>query len=245
MHPVSQATIRNCILSRLPARDFELLRPKLSPISLAVRQRLELPNRPIENIVFIEHGIVSVVARGLGDDTIEIGVIGREGMTGLPVVMGTDRSPHETYVQAAGGGWSITADDLRGEMQKSRPLAELCRFSTQAFFVQTACTALANGRATIDTRLARWLLMAQDRMDSAELVLTHDFLAIMLGVRRSGVTSALGLLVKQNLIVQIRGKIVIRDREGLIKKANGFFGAPEREHLRLFGNGNALLRRTA
>ncbi len=245
MHPISQATIRNCILSHLPACDFERLKPKLSPISLAVRQRLELPNRPIENIVFIEHGIVSVVARGLGDDTIEIGLIGREGMTGLPVVMGTDRSPHDTYVQAAGGGWSITADDLRGEMHESAPLAQLCRFSTQAFFIQTACTALANGRATIDTRLARWLLMAQDRMDSAELVLTHDFLAVMLGVRRSGVTSALGLLVKQNLIAQIRGKIVVRDRDGLIKIADRFFGVPEREHLRLFGNDNAAQRRTA
>ncbi len=245
MHPVSQVIVRNCILSRLPDHDFLRIRPKLSWSSLAVRQHLELPNRPIESIVFVEHGVVSVVARGVGDDNIEIGLIGREGITGLPVIMGTDRSPNDTFVQVAGGGWTMSAADLRNEMQHSAALAQLCRFSAQAFYVQTAHTALANGRATIDQRLARWLLMAQDRMESPELALTHDFLATMLGVRRSGVTMAVGLLGKRNLVEQMRGSIVIRDREGLIKVADGFYGVPEREHLRLCGADPAATRRTA
>lgn len=240
MHPGSQTTIRNCILSRLTGVDFDHIKPKLTWIDLVVRQRMEHPNRPIEQIVFVEHGIVSVVAKGLGDDVIEIGLIGREGMTGLPIIMGTDRSPNDTYVQATGGGWAMTAGDLSSEMQQSSAFSQLCHFSAHAFFVQTAHTALANGRATIDQRLARWLLMAQDRMESSELVLTHDFLATMLGVRRSGVTTALGLLGKQDLVEQIRGKIIVLDREGLIKIADGFFGVPEREHFRLFGTDPAV-----
>ena len=245
MHPVSQVKVRNCILSRLSDPDFLRIRPKLSWTSLAIRQHVELPNRSIERIVFVEYGVVSVVARGIGDDNIEIGLIGREGMTGLPVIMGTDRSPNDTFVQVAGGGWSMTAADLRNEMQNSAALAQLCRFSAQAFYVQTAHTALANGRATIDQRLARWLLMAQDRMESPELALTHDFLATMLGVRRSGVTMAVGLLGKRNLVEQMRGSIIIRDREGLITVADGFYGVPEREHLRLYGADPGATRRIA
>lgn len=245
MPSISQADTRNAILSRLTPDAFQLIAPKLTWLDLPVRFSLERSNRAIACAVFVEHGIVSVVVRGTGDNLIEIGLIGREGMTGIPLVLGTGCSPNDAYVQAAGGGWSISAADLQGAMTGSLQFLRLCQASAHAFFVQTAHTALANGRGTIDQRLARWLLMAQDRMESADLSLTHEFLATMLGVRRPGVTSALGLLVKKNLIEQVRGKIAIRNRDGLLTIAGGFYGVPEGEHLRLFGADSSVSRRVA
>jgi hypothetical protein len=154
----------NRILARLSADDFGLLRPHLDAVDLPVRKQLENRNKAIENVYFIEHGFASVVANGTGR-SIEVGLIGREGMTGLAVVMGTDRSPHDTYMQAAGDGQRISSAKLRGAMERSSALHRSFLHYGHAF-VQTAQTALANGRSKIDERLARWLLMAQDRLDS-------------------------------------------------------------------------------
>ena len=142
---------------------------------------------------FIEAGIASVVANGSGKQ-IEIGLIGREGMTGLGVVMGNDRSPYDTYMQVAGRGLGINASKLREADERSTALHRLIMKYTDAFLVQTAQTALANGRSKIEERLARWLLMAPDRLESDELPLTHEFLALMLGTQRPGVTIALHAL---------------------------------------------------
>ena len=224
----------NRILSRLSQEEFGLLRPHLEAAELPVRKQLESRNKPIEAVYFIEHGFASVVANGTGR-SIEVGIIGREGMTGLSVIMGTDRSPHETYMQVGGDGQRMSSAKLGQAVQESPALhRHLLRYG-HAFVVQTAQTALANGRSKIEERLARWLLMANDRLDGDEVPLTHEFLSVMLGVRRPGVTVALDVLEKEGLIHAKRRAIAIVDRAGLRKISNGAYGAPEAEFKRLFG----------
>jgi CRP-like cAMP-binding protein len=230
----STARSANRLLSRLSPEEFGLLRPHLEAVELPVRKQLESRNKPIEAVYFIEHGIASVVANGSGRP-IEVGIIGREGMTGLPLVMGTDRSPHETYMQVAGDGQRMSSANLGQAVEQSPALhRHLLRYG-HAFVVQTAQTALANGRSKLEERLARWLLMANDRLDGDQVPLTHEFLSVMLGVRRPGVTTALDLLEKEGLVQAKRRAIAILDRAGLRKVSNGAYGAPEAEFKRLFG----------
>jgi CRP-like cAMP-binding protein len=219
----------NHILSRLPLKQFALLSPYLSNVVLPVRTQLEDRNKRIENIYFIECGFASVVAvaTGPGLRSIEVGMIGREGMTGLAVVLGDECSPHETYIQAAGEGQRISADNLRRAIRQSADLhGALLRYA-HAFHIQTTRTNLVNGRSKIEERLARWLLMADDRIDGNVLPLTHEFLSIMLGVRRAGVTVAVQALEASGFITSKRGFITIIDRPGLIENSDGTYVPPE------------------
>ncbi|HEY5046393.1 MAG TPA: Crp/Fnr family transcriptional regulator [Rhizomicrobium sp.] len=223
----------NGILSRLSRPDCLLLEPHLEKVRLPLGKRLERPGRRIEHIYFLQRGIASVVADGPDERGIEVGLIGREGMTGLAVVMDSDRSPYETFVQIEGEALCMPASNLRKRIEESPTLrASFLRYG-HSFVVQLASTALANGRSKIEERLARWLLMAHDRIDGDEIALTHELLALMLGVRRPGVSDALKLLEKRGLIQMDRRAIVISDREGL-KKVSRAYGAPEAEYQRLF-----------
>ncbi len=156
-------------------------------------------------------------------------------MTGIAIVMGDDQSPNETFVQLAGAGHVISAEHLRSALDSSPSLRLTLLRYAHTFVVQTAQTALANGRAKIDERLARWLLMASDRIEGPDLALTHEFLSVMLGVRRPGVTDALHRLEGDRLIRAKRSSITIRDRAGLERVANGSYGVSERDYERLFG----------
>jgi CRP-like cAMP-binding protein len=224
----------NRILSRISASDLASLAPYLKRVDLPLRKQLETRNRPIDFVYFPESGFASVVANGTGR-SIEVGLIGREGVTGLAVVMGADRTPHDTFIQAAGTGLRITAARFRHALANGPTLQRRCLHYAHAFGVQTTYTAIANGRSKIEERLARWLLMARDRVEADDLTLTHEFLSLMLGVRRPGVTVAMNLLVKQGLIKAHRGIITIINREGLEKTSNGAYGVPEAEFQRLFG----------
>src|SRR3954453_21519609 len=187
-HP-QQTSVRNRLLSALPPDDFGLLQPYLEPTSLELRQWLSETKQPISHIYFPEQSIVSILA-DTSQGRIEVGMIGPEGMAGLPVVHGIERSPHGCLVQAAGQALRITAQNLRTAMRHSPALhARLLRYA-HARMVQTAQTAYANAGFTIEARLARWVLMTDDRLEGDELPLTHDFLSMMLGVRRPGVTLA-------------------------------------------------------
>ena len=225
----------NHLLLSLSAADFALLQPDLETVTLALRLRLELPNKPIAHVYFPESGIVSVVALTHSREQIEAGFFGWEGMSGLPVVMGDDRSPHAMYVQLAGHGQRIAAAPIREAMRKSTSMQLCFLHFAQAFMTQTAHTTLANGRAKVEERLARWILMAHDRAEGDGLSFTHELLAIMLGVRRAGVTVALRLLETRALIGTKRSLIVVEDRVGLEKVANGFYGISEAECTRLTG----------
>ncbi len=227
---------RNRILSGLDPHDINLLRPHLTEVTLSFRQRLETPNRPIEHVYFIEDGLVSIIATTRpGPRQAEVGLVGFEGMTGLAVVTGAEQSPNDTVMQSDGRAQVISAAVLRDLLDRSSSMLKRLMLYSFLFQVQTAQTVLANAEGSIEERLARWLLMAHDRLESDELKLTHETLALMLGVRRPGVTIALQRLEARNLILTRRGSVVINDRPGMIAIAQGFYGTPEAEYERLFG----------
>ena len=233
--PGKHSPSRNRLLSVLSDDDFALLQPHLRPVTLPLLYDLERPNRKIEMVYFMEAGIASIVAVQSDGIRVEVGLVGREGMSGVAVVLGGAQSPHSTYIQVAGEGQRIKASELRNAQNASPSLRDLLLKFAQVFMVQTAHTAIANARAHIDQRLARWVLMAHDRTDDKTIPLTHEFLSLMLGVRRAGVTEALQTLRRQKLIDTGRNQIVVRNRKGLERKAGSSYGAPEKEYRRLIG----------
>jgi CRP-like cAMP-binding protein len=215
----------NKLLARLSRADARLLEPHLEAVDLPLRKQLQARNKRVEQVYFIDSGIASVVANG--EQAIEVGMIGREGMSGVSVLLGDgERVPHETYMQVAGAGQRVSASALRDAIAVSNTLHPLLLRYVHSFMTQTTQTALANGRSKIEERLARWLLMADDRIDGNELPLTHEFLAIMLGVRRSGVTVALQELERKGMVAHKRSVITIVDREGLEHGSNGTYSPP-------------------
>jgi len=215
----------NALLTRLSRADLGLLEPHLEAVELPTRMQLQARNKRIEHVFFLDSGIASVVADG--PRPIEVGMIGREGMTGLSVLLGSsERAPHETFMQIAGRGRRLSAANLRRALAVSRSLHQALLHHVHAFLAQTAQTALANGRSKLEERLARWLLLAHDRIDGDELPITHEFLAVMLGVRRSGVTVALQELERRGLIAHRRALITVLDREGLEESCGGTYAPP-------------------
>ena len=175
------------------------------------------------------------MVNGTRDRDLDIGLIGREGVTGLPVIMGTDSWPHRTLMLTAGGGRRIPAVSLISAMKRSATLHQTLLKYCHAFLIQSAQTALSNGVRKIEPRLARKLCMAHDRTDGDELVLTHQLLALMLGARRPVVTLAVDRLAKAGLIKVGRGRIFILNRTRLEKRADHTYGRAEAEFDRLFG----------
>ncbi|HEY3792885.1 MAG TPA: Crp/Fnr family transcriptional regulator [Bradyrhizobium sp.] len=212
-----------------------MLQPHLRFLVVAVRHEMERPNRRIDTVYFMEAGIASVVAVQTDKTQVEVGLIGSEGMSGTAVVLGGDQSPHSTYIQVAGEAHSIKADELRKAMRASGSLQSVLLKYVQVFMVQTTHTAISNARSHIGRRLARWILMAHDRTGDTTLPLTHEFLSLMLSVRRPGVTEALQSLRRQQLIESGRNKIIILNRNGIEKLAGHSYGVPEKEYRRLIG----------
>jgi CRP-like cAMP-binding protein len=215
----------NHILKQLSAADFRLLELHLRHEPLPVRKQLQARNARTSQVYFLESGIASVVANG--EDAIEVGIIGREGMTGISLALGSDdRAPHETFMQIAGSGFALGAAELREAIRQSITLHHVLLRYVHTFLIQATQTALANGRSKMEERLSRWLLLAHDRIDGDELALTHEFLGMMLGVQRSGVTIAVQELERRGLIGTKRGLIIILNRAGLKKNSNGTYIDP-------------------
>jgi CRP-like cAMP-binding protein len=230
-----RAGMRNKLVALMGAQDWDLLAPYLESVNLKERQVIEVPGKPITHLHFIETGVVSVVAVNAEDHRIEVGVIGNEGITGVPLVMGDTKAQHSAYMQIPGSGYRILAGPFTDALRKSPSLQSLMLKSAQAFMIQTAHTALANGRAKLEERLARWLLMAHDRMDTDAVPLTHEFLAVMLGVRRAGVTVALHSFEQRGFVAMRRGQLTLINRAGIEQVAGSFYGMPEAELKRLMG----------
>ncbi len=231
---ISRTNTNNRLLKALSDADLALLAPCLTAEPLAVRKTLEAPHKPIQTIYFMTHGIASVVATAEKNVQVEVGLIGCEGVTGLAVILGSDRTPHHTYIQMEGAGFGMRAADLLRAMDESATLRRLLLRYAQAFTIQATHTAAANARATIEARLARWILMAHDRVPGNEMRLTHEFLAVMLGVRRAGVSETIQALTRRGVIRSPKsGLIVMVDREALKGIAGTFYGVPEREYDRL------------
>ena len=226
---------RNHLLSVLPESDRTLLGPVVEAVPLKVRQVLHRTGEPISHVYFVESGLISIVGSNTGGRRIEVGMVGFEGMAGVDVVLRSDRSSSEALVQSAGSAWRIASPTLRELMAESRSLSDtLLRFA-HVFMIQSNQTAIAAGCGKIEERLARGLLMWHDRIRDDELFVTHEFLALLLGVRRQGVTVALHELEGKRLIKSTRNMVRILDRAGLQREANGFYGIPEEAYARALG----------
>ena len=225
---------RNKLLLALSKKDLAALAPHLEPMEFGRYSVFEQPGEPIRHLYFIESGVASVVADNVSTRPGEVGVIGREGLTGIPVLLGADRSPHKTYGQIPGAAQRIGAPRMQA-LIAARPSLHffLLKFA-HVFMVQAAQTALSYARTGVEARLARWLLMAHDRVQNDSISLTHEFLSIMLGVRRAGVTDALHALEGRGLISAGRSPIVLHNRAGLQRVAGRTYGIAEAEYRRLF-----------
>jgi CRP-like cAMP-binding protein len=212
----------NKLLACLSRADSGLLAPHLCIVELPFGTQLQASNKRVTQVYFLDSGIASIVAKN--GRPIEVGMIGREGMTGITLLLDSnDPVPHEIYMQVAGRGQRLSASALRKAISESDTLHRVLLRNVHKFLAQITQTAMANGRNKIEERLARWLLMAHDRTDGDDLVLTHEILAVMLGVQRPGVTTAMRELVGKGLISHRRALVTIIDRQGLEETANGSY----------------------
>jgi len=212
MNPPKQ-TYKNRILAALPKAEINRLAPHLSPVTL--KQQASLLDGKATHGYFLEQGIASVVVAVGNGDTVEVGIIGIDGIVGFPILLGTEGSPGRTFMQIEGSGFRIKAETLKREFEHPGKLRQSLQRYMQAFFVQTAQTAACNRLHGIEERLARWLSACRDRMESDQLLLTHEFLGQMLGAPRTTVTLAAGLLHRAGLIDYKRGVVTVRNRKAL------------------------------
>ena len=226
----------NRLLALLPRSDYERLRPHLEPVSLKNRQSLYRANKPIGFVYFIETGVGSLVNTMANGDSSEVGTIGNEGIVGLPVVLDDERAPTSVYVQVPGAGLRLKASLFKKEMARSASLRTVMHHYTHAFFNQVAQSAACNQLHSLEQRCSRWLLMTHDRMGSNSFLLTQEFLAMMLGVQRTGVTAAASALQRAGLISYKRGNVAILDRRGLERRSCECYGISKAEFDRLLGN---------
>jgi CRP-like cAMP-binding protein len=232
---ISPAAPRNGLLAALPAADLARLRPQLEVVEVPLRAVLHRPNEPIDAVYFPERGWISLVAMLESGDAAEVGIVGPEGVLGLPVFHTTDRSPFEAMSQGGCTALRLEARAFTEEVERSAALRRLLLRYSQAYTVQVAWTAACNGRHPIGQRLARWMLMAHDRSEGADFPMTHEFLSMMLGVRRAGVSVTAGTLQKAGLIRYERGRMSVIDRPGLEAVACECHVNMRREFRRLLG----------
>jgi CRP-like cAMP-binding protein len=225
----------NRLLSLLPPADYARLRPHLEPVALAYRQSLYRAHRPIGFVYFIETGVGSLVNTMANGDAAEVGTIGNEGMVGLPLLLEDERAPTAVYVQVPGTGLRMTASLFRKHLARSASMRTVMLRYAHAFFNQVAQSAACNQFHSLEQRCSRWLLMTHDRMQSDEFLLTQEFLAMMLGVQRTGVTVAAGALQRAGLIRYSRGHVAILDRRGLERRACECYRISKLEFDRLLG----------
>lgn len=209
----------NRILSAAPTEEYERLLPRLEYVELHRGDVLHEAGEQIPHVYFPYSGTISVTVPMQDGEQTEVGVVGREGMLGLPLVLGTDTAPLRAFSQVSGGAMRMRAADFREEVGRRAGLYDLLLRYAQTFFVQTAVTAACNRLHPLEGRLPKWLLMTRDLAESDRLDLTHEFVGVMLGVRRAGVTEALGALRSEGLIEHSRGQITILDVERLGRKS--------------------------
>lgn len=231
MQPIDRRSVKNRLLSALPDGEFEALKPHLRPRTLPLREVLVEPGQPIDAVYFPQSGLVSLVSPT--DVETEVGIVGFEGFVGTSVFLDVGCMPLKAAGQISGEGFSLPTAVLQAQLATSSTLRSLLARYTHAFMMQAASTAYANAHFTVEQRLARWLLMTHDRLDRDELDLTHEFIAVMLCVRRPGVTVATHVLEGHGAIRAKRSRIIILDREKLIALAGDSYGFAEAEYERV------------
>jgi len=209
----------NRILDALQPQDFERLRRHLEPQALVLREEIERAGEELRHVLFPTSGMVSVVH--LTDDgaSVEVGLIGNEGVTGLFGLLGADRSMHELIVQGTGAGLRVELGVMREELEVNPDFRRLIFRFARLVIANTSQLAVCNGRHSVDERCARWLLMASDCVNASHFPITHEFLSMMLGVRRQGVSVAAARLQKAGAIQYRHGHITVLDRGRLERGA--------------------------
>lgn len=231
--PVTLLRARNIILSQLPAEEYAALAKHLVPVELPLEKRLSEPNLPIEFVYFPNSGLISTDAVTMKGEQVEVGVIGREGFSGLPALLDQPQMSHSVIIQGMGEGFRIRSSVLRAEFLKGGMLQKLVHAFAYLQLVQITQSVLCNRMHEVEARLARWLLTSADRMESEFLHLTQEFLSQMLGVQRSTVTVAAGELQRNGLIGYSRGRIHILDRAGLAARTCECYGIVNASYDRL------------
>src|ERR1043165_877339 len=210
-----RAPAANRLLAALPKSEYQRLLPELEQVTMPFEEVLYEPGDRIRHVYFPEDSIVSLLAEVADRSTLEVGIVGNEGMAGISVFMGVDASPPRAVTQAAGTAMRMKASALRRESGGTGSLYRLLHRYAHSLLTQVSRAAVCNRFHVVDARLARWLLMSGDRLGTDEFRLTQDFSSNMLGVRREGVSKAASLLQKGELINYSRGRIRILDRAGL------------------------------
>lgn len=206
---------RNRLLSSLPPAELDALRPCLEPCSMKPRRVLHHDRAPMEHVYFVESGLVSVLAQIDERKAVEVWLIGREGLSGIPIVLGGSVSPHRRVVQLGGTALRMAAADVHAAMRDLPVFSVTMLRYVQLALAQTSQIGACNGAHAIRQRLARWLLTAQDRVGHDVLPLTHDMLARLLGVRRATITECIAVLDTERVLSTRRGRLEILDRERL------------------------------
>jgi CRP-like cAMP-binding protein len=232
--PKIQNLFRNRILASLPAPDAAHITPHLSARTFKRNQTLHDPGQMIETIYFLEDGVCSIVVTMEDGTTVEVGIIGREGLVGMAALLGAGHSPCRNLIQIAGSGYAIKAKTFAEHCHNgSSQLRLLLQRGVQGLVAQIAQTAACNRLHVLEERLARWLLMCHDLVQVDDLPMTHESLAMKLGTRRASVTEAVGMLQKAGLIEHSRGRVRIVDRKGLEKAACECYSVIQNEYVRL------------
>jgi CRP-like cAMP-binding protein len=222
------------VLAKLAAEDWAAISEHLEPIELPFKSSLGQGGEPIEFVYFPASSIASIVASS-EQEQVEVGLFGRDGFSSVEAVLGSVRSVHTSFMQVADAGHRIAYPHLVGLLVKRSSLYPQLLPFVHALYAQTGFTALSNAVHMVDERLARWLLMCHDRSEGDEMPLTHEFLSVMLAVRRSSVTSAIHVLEGNHFISAERGYITIRRREAMEEFASAAYGQAEQEYSRLIG----------
>jgi CRP-like cAMP-binding protein len=231
----AHAAESNRLLASLPVDEYEWLLPQLVPVRLRLKEVLIEAHQPIGHVHFVREGVCSMIATEQEGGDVEVGTIGCEGLVGLPLLFDAESSPYGTIVQVQGDAWRLGAGAFRRALQERPILHRRCLRFAQYFADQMAQSVACNRLHTLEERCARWLLMTHDRVHGDVFELTHEFLAVMLGVRRAGVTVAMGTLQSAGLVTYSRGRVSILDRAGLEASACGCYAITRASYDRLLG----------
>lgn len=213
--PQSQDSCGNRLLATLPAEEYNRLLPNLEPVTFELGDVVYQSGGHIDYIYFLTDCIVSLLYTMENGMSAEIGVVGNEGVIGIALFMGGDTMPNRALVQSAGAALRVKAQFLLAEFERGGEFQRRLLCYTQALMTQISQTAVCNRLHSVERQLCRWLLLSHDRLQTDELVMTHEMIANMLGTRREGVTIAAGKLQDAGLITYYRGRIKIINRTGL------------------------------
>jgi CRP-like cAMP-binding protein len=233
--PVVRNGFRNRVLDRLPGKELSRIRKAFTEVDAAIRDRIYEPNKPFKHVYFPETAVASVVNVMEDGTEIEVATVGYEGMVGLPAFLGSNQSTASSFWQVAGSAFRLDAAFLETEKRNRSPLAAALGLYNQAFFAQLAQSATCNRLHNLEQRCARWLLMTHDRVVGDDFPLKQEFLAQMLGVRRTGISEVAGRLQRKGLIKYSRGWMMITDRPGLERLSCECYQTVAREYRRLLG----------